>query len=355
MATTHSGRAEALAYIDEGRAKALPYAPYAISRRELLALPLAGAVAALAACRAPYDRRAFAVPARSAVGLFPAADYRVDFADLIYRGLETLRVDVRGKRVLLKPNLVEYENGSCINTNPLVVAGAAIAMLRAGAASIAVGEGPGHRRDTEYLVVSSGLYDQLKELKIPFSDLDHDDVRPVTLKSHFTRLDRILLPASVLQADLVVSMAKLKTHHWAGMTCGMKNLFGVVPGAVYGWPKNFLHIHGIPESIVDLNATVRPGLTIVDAVVAMEGDGPIMGTPRALGFVAMGTDTVAVDSTCARVIGFEPRRLDYLAKASDFLGNLDGARIDQRGEPVARYATRFAVVERLRSLQSSEP
>lgn len=322
------------------------------TRRQILALPL---VAAVAACRSRYDRRAFVVPSRSEVGLFPAADYRVDFADLIYRGLETMRVNVRGRRVLLKPNLVEYENGSCINTNPLVVAGAAVAMLRAGAASVTVGEGPGHRRDIEYLLVSSGLYEQLRELKVQFVDLNHDDVRPVSLKSRFTGLDNILLPASVLSADLFVSMAKLKTHHWAGMTCGMKNLFGIVPGAVYGWPKNFLHVHGIPESIVDLNATIRPGLTIVDAVVAMEGDGPIMGRPRPMGFVAMGTDTVAVDATCARIIGFEPARLDYLDKAADFLGNLDPQHIDQRGERIARYATHFAVVDRLRSLQSSAP
>jgi uncharacterized protein (DUF362 family) len=321
------------------------------TRRQILALPL---VAAVAACRPRYDRRAFSVPARSAVGLFPAADYRVDFGDLIYRGLQTLRVDVRGKRVLLKPNLVEYENGSCINTNPLVLAGATVAMLRAGAASVAVGEGPGHRRDIEYLLVSSGLCDQLRELRIKFIDLNDDDVRPTSLKSHFTGLDGMLLPTSVLAADLIVSMAKLKTHHWAGMTCGMKNLFGIVPGAVYGWPKNFLHVHGIPESILDLNATIRPGLTIVDAVVGMEGDGPIMGTPRPVGFVAMGTDTVAVDATCARVIGFEPSRLDYLEKAADFLGNLDTRRIEQRGEPIQRYATRFAVVDRILPLLADQ-
>jgi len=321
------------------------------TRREILALPLAAAVAAATACRPRFDRTAFVVPARSAVGLFPAADYRVDLADVIYQGLQTLRVDVRGKRVLLKPNLVEYESGSCINTNPLVVAGAAVAMLRAGAASVAVGEGPGHRRDIEYLLISSGLYDQLKELRIPFVDLNADDVSPVRLGSWFTGLQSIVLPASVLSADLFVSVAKLKTHHWAGMTCGMKNLFGIVPGSVYGWPKNFLHFHGISESIVDLNATVRPGLTIVDAVVAMEGDGPIMGTPRPMGFIAMGTDVVAVDATCARVIGLAPARLSYLESAATFLGNLDDARIDQRGEAPARYRTRFAVVESLRGLR----
>lgn len=327
------------------------HSPSEWTRRQFVALPL---LAGAAACRSRYNGAAFSLPARSSVGLFPASDYGTDISDIVYRGLQALHVDARGKRVLLKPNLVEYERGSCINTNPLVVAGAAVAFLRAGAASVAVGEGPGHRRDIEYLLVSSGLHDHLREMKIPFVDLNQDDVTPVTLGSRFMGVGSLLLPQSVVASDMLVSVAKLKTHHWAGMTCGMKNLFGIVPGAVYGWPKNFLHFHGIPESIVDLAATVRPALTIVDAVVAMEGDGPIMGKARPLGFIAMGTDVVAVDSTCARIIGFEPTRLPYLRSASDFLGNLDASRIDQRGENPKRFATRFEVVERLRTLQAAE-
>jgi uncharacterized protein (DUF362 family) len=131
----------------------------------------------------------------------------------------------------------------------------------------------------------------------------------------------------------------------------MKNLFGVVPGAVYGWPKNILHFHGIDNSIVDLNATLRPHFTIVDAIVAMEGDGPIMGDARPVGAIAMGSDLVAVDATCARLIGFDPSRIPYLSQASAFLGNLATSRIDQRGEPLARYQTRFKVLEQFQGLQ----
>jgi uncharacterized protein (DUF362 family) len=120
----------------------------------------------------------------------------------------------------------------------------------------------------------------------------------------------------------------------------------VVPGAVYGWPKNILHTHGIDNSIVDLNATIRPHLTIVDAVTAMEGDGPIMGKARHLGFVGLGTDLAAVDATCARVIGLDPLKLPYLKAAGGFLGNIDLARIEQRGESLARYATTFDIPER---------
>jgi uncharacterized protein (DUF362 family) len=152
-------------------------------------------------------------------------------------------------------------------------------------------------------------------------------------------------------ADLVVSLPKLKTHHWAGMTCSMKNFFGVVPGAVYGWPKNLLHVKGIHASILDLVATVRPALTIVDAIVGMEGDGPIMGTARAAGFLAMGQDLPAVDATCARVIGLDPGKMVYLDAAGHFLGNVSERRIDQRGERIARFRTDFALIESMQSLR----
>jgi uncharacterized protein (DUF362 family) len=317
-----------------------------ISRREFIAATAVAPLLASACGReAPFDAAAFRVPAESHVALLPADSYRIDFADLILRGLRELRVEVRGKRVLLKPNLVEYEPGTAINTNPLVVAGAASALLSAGAREVVVGEGPGHRRDIEYLLVSTGLLDQLRDHKLRFVDLNHDDVRDVPLRSRYTGLKTLAMPVELLQADLVVSMPKLKTHHWAGVTCGMKNLFGAVPGAIYGWPKNLLHMRGIGASILDLNATIAPALVIVDAVMAMEGDGPIMGSPRALGFVAMGTDAVAVDGTCSRVIGLDPDKLAYLHEASRYLGNLDEARIRQVGEPPSRYATQFDVIE----------
>jgi len=321
-----------------------------LSRRHFLATLTVPLVAA--GCEKPrYDARRFTRPSRSAVGLYPATTYSTDFADVISRGFRDLGVDLRGKRDLLKPNMVEYEPGTAINTHPLVVAGAAVACQRAGAIDVVVGEAPGHRRDIEYLVTATGLLDQLKDHKLRFVDLNVDDVRMVPLASEFTALKQMALPAEVLKADYVISMPKLKTHHWAGMTCSLKNLFGVVPGAVYGWPKNVLHVHGIDASILDLAATVRPHFAIVDGVIGMEGDGPIMGKPRPVGFVAMGADPVAVDATCARVIGLDPQKIPYLKTAGEFLGHTDESRIDQRGETVARYATRFDVIPDLEHLR----
>lgn len=323
-----------------------------VSRREFLA---ATAVALASGCTRkspPYESSEFSLPARSPVTILPAPRYDIDFADLIGRGLAELRVDVKDRRVLLKPNLVEYEPGTVINTNANVVVGAAIALKRAGAASIVVAEGPGHRRDIEYLITSTNLFDHLREEKVGFIDLNHDDVRATRLRSWYTGLPALMLPAAVLDADLIVSMPKLKTHHWAGMTCSMKNLFGTVPGAVYGWPKNLLHLRGIEQSILDLNATIRPQLAIVDAVVGMEGDGPIMGTPKAVGAVIMGTDLVAVDSTAARVMKLRPERIVYLAEARHYLGNVDLGRIEQRGESIDRHATAFQTLDAFQHLRA---
>ena len=321
-----------------------------MTRRDLLkALPVA---AIAAACRTkPYDDRDFVVSARSAVGLFGAPTYDADFADIIGRGFRELGVDVRGKRVLLKPNLVEYAPGAAINTHPMVVAGAAVAALHAGAADVVVGEGPGHRRDIEYLLQATGFTDALSAARVRFVDLNHDDVRTVKLASRFTTMTELMFSVELLRSDFIISMPKLKTHHWAGMTASMKNFFGVVPGAVYGWPKNILHAHGIDNSIVDLVATIKPHFSIVDAVVGMEGDGPIMGTPRQTGFLAMGRDLVAVDATCARLIGLNPVKLPYLDLASGFLGNVDERRIEHRGESPSRYQTRFAVLEQFKGYQ----
>jgi uncharacterized protein (DUF362 family) len=322
-----------------------------VNRRDFLkAVPLA-AVAAASCRREPYRREDFVLPAQSRVALLPATSYDADLTSTIGRGLDLLGVSARDRRVFLKPNMVEYEANTAINTHPAVVAAAAEALLKAGAREVVVGEGPGHRRDIEYLLEGTGLDEKLRDLKLRFVDLNHDDVRAVPLKSRFTKLDSMWLPVELLRADLVVSMPKLKTHHWAGMTASMKNLFGTVPGAVYGWPKNLLHARGIEQSIIDLTATIRPQLAIVDAIVGMEGDGPIMGRPRPVGCLAMGTDLVAVDATCARMIGLDPRKMPYLSVASRFLGNMDEARTVQIGEAPARYRAQFDLLPGVRRMR----
>src|SRR5262245_31626271 len=154
-----------------------------------------------------------------------------------------------------------------------------------------------------------------------------------------------------MDADWIVSLPKMKTHHWGGVTLAMKNMFGVMPGFYYGWPKNVLHWHGIDRSIFDINATLRatgtPHLAIVDGIVGLEGDGPIMGTPKQAGVVVMGTNFAAVDATSARVMGVDPHKVPYLSATEGWLGPLAEAHITQRGEAIAAVRTDFQLLDKI--------
>ena len=294
----------------------------------------------------------FARPA-SWVAIVRADSYQMDLGTLIFNALREFDLRLRDKGVVLKPNFVEPDLDGVINTHPAVIAAARESFLRLGAASVQVAEGPGHERDTEAIVETLRLRDFLGPLPGVFVDLNLDEVRRVPLQTRASRLRELYLPRTVLEADFLVSLPKLKTHHWVGATLSLKNMFGIVPGCCYGWPKNILHWAGITGSILDINSTVRPDFAIVDGIVGMEGNGPIQGTAKASGVLILGEDPVAVDSTAARVMGLEPERIDYLAKAGTLLGHLRPDKIRQLGESVRSVRTPFAVLPAFQKLVAS--
>jgi uncharacterized protein (DUF362 family) len=262
-------------------------------------------------------------PKRSRIALLHADRYSGKLDELVYEGLRLFNLDVRGKSVLLKPNIVEYIPGKPVNTDPQLVGAAADAFLRLDAASVSVGEGPGHHRDTDLLLHETALGDQLAQRKIRFVDLNRDELIKTKLQATYSGLGHLWLPRTVLASDFIVSMPKVKTHHWTGVTLSMKNMFGIVPGSRYGWPKNILHWAGIHESILDICATVRPHFVIADGIIAMAGDGPLNGYPRQLKTVLLADDPVAADSTLTRLIGFDPTAVAHIRQGGHFLGNLD--------------------------------
>jgi uncharacterized protein (DUF362 family) len=305
-------------------------------RRSFLTAAGAAAAAGLALETArEHDEAAL----RADVFVARAASYTEDLELILRNGLKELGLGpaaIKGKTVLLKPNLVEpTRTDPQINTHPMVVRAAAEVFRRWQAREVIVAEGQGHCRDSLYVLDQSGLAPVLAESRLEFIDLNHDDVLSVPNALGCTRLRELMLPVTLLRSDLIVSMAKMKTHHWAGVTLALKNLFGVMPGVCYGWPKNVFHHAGIPQSILDIAAAVRPHLAIVDGIIGMEGDGPIMGTPKSSGVLVMGTNLTAVDATCSRLMGINPGRVAYLAGASGRLGPIAEAHITQRGEAIA--------------------
>jgi uncharacterized protein (DUF362 family) len=263
-------------------------------------------------------------PKRSRVAILHADQYSDKLDELVYQGLRLFNLNVRGKSVLLKPNIVEYIPGKPVNTDAQLIGATAEAFLRLDATSVTVSEGPGHHRDTDLLLYETGLSDQLAHRKITFVDLNRDELIKTKLQANYSGLGHLWFPRTVLASDFIVSMPKVKTHHWTGVTLSMKNMFGIVPGSRYGWPKNVLHWAGIHESILDICATVRPHFVIADAIVAMEGDGPLNGNEYRLNQLVLSDDLVAADATCVEALGLVLEQVAHIREASLFLGRAHG-------------------------------
>ena len=278
------------------------------------------------------------------------AAYDQSLYEKVRRLLVDHRVDVKGKRVVVKPNLVEFDPGTTINTHPMLVHAALEAFRALGAADVRIAEGPGHRRVTMDLADAAGYLETIPRFEDLFTDLNLDDVSQVLLKDPLSRLNSVYFPNTALGADLLVSLPKMKTHHWVGATLSMKNFFGLVPGGVYGWPKNVLHWAGIDECIADFHAAFPRHFAIVDGVVGMEGNGPIQGNPKAAGVLVAGTDMTAVDATCCRIMRINPAGIRYLRLAAG-PNRLREEDIRQIGEPIKSVATPFNLIPEFQNLR----
>ena len=292
----------------------------------------------------PFDRAAFPEPEQRG-GRRPAgrALQRTISRGFSVDGLRLVEADVRGRSVVLKPNFVEFLDGHPINTQPpLIVAAArrdAIGWARAPSSSrkardiAATPKRWSSRRACSRRSTTPGLR---------FVDLNEAPVVRVPLRTRYTGLPELWVPRILRDADLVVSMPKLKTHHWVAATLSLKNCFGCMPGRVYGWPKDVFHVHNVPNSILDIVGAVRPSFAIIDGIVGMEGNGPLLGDPVHSGVVVVSQDPVAADVTGARLMGMEPEKIEYLMEAGRFLGQAHSELIEQRGEDPERLAKQYA-------------
>jgi uncharacterized protein (DUF362 family) len=299
-----------------------------------------GCLGLVTACRRTVQQ------AEPRVSIIRANSYSADLENLFRRILLEHRVSISGKRILLKPNLVEFSSDAPINTHPVFVAAAAEAFRALGAAEVRIAEGPGHRRTTLDLASAAGYFSSIRKFEQNFTDLNLDDVGRVVVEHPFSSLNELYLPHTALTCDLLVSLPKMKTHHWTGATLSMKNLFGLVPGAVYGWPKNPLHWAGINECVADLHYLFPRQFCLVDGIEAMEGNGPILGRRTTPGVIVAGSHPPSVDATCCRIMQIDPDKVRYLR----LVANREGRNLSctkQVGEPVTSVTTRFALTPQL--------
>lgn len=244
---------------------------------------------------------------------YHAADLEPALDELLGRLGGLGRFVAPGRRVLIKPN--------CIAPIPPERAGQTAGELilslarrvAALGATPVVGDSPAWGTLTGNLA-AIGLLGPLREAGAeiaPFTRARRLANFPMRIYKRFT------VAEDAVAADVIINLPKLKAHKQLGLTAAIKNIFGCVPGK----RKAYWHFRAgdarnyFGWMLVELFDRLRPALTIVDAVVAMEGDGPIHGRPRALGWLAGGVDGVAVERVCAELTGFAPDDLRTLAAA----------------------------------------
>jgi len=264
------------------------------------------------------------------------ADYPVPDA-VVEEALERFAPPLAGRRVLVKPNcLLGAPAEQAATTHPSLVS-ALLGALRRRGATIAVGDNPGARGygSSRRCFADSGL---LAAAGDAFVELGAATAR-APLRSGIVA-DAVVSRA-VLEADYLITVPKLKTHCLTLLTGAVKNSYGILAGA----EKARLHAEAraparFAQVLADVYAVRPPDLAIMDAVVAMAGDGPTHGQPRRLGLVLASRDPLAVDATAARIVGVPAERIEHLRAAAERgLGQIAEAAIEVEGgiAPVAGF------------------
>ena len=275
------------------------------------------------------------------VGLAAVDDYETIASSIAELWKLAEMPDLSGKSILVKPNLLDEVENRLATTHPKVVGAVLDVLIEQGVKQVIVADGSAFQRDTASVARRCGLLQELDSRGIPFFDINYEELVPVRLGEGWIRnADTLWLPRRVTEADYIVSLPKLKTHHWAGVTLSLKNLLGLIPGSRYGWPKNIIHMNGINPTIIGLYEALPQVLALVDGIIGMQGNGPLAGSPVQHGLLAAGSDPLAVDIICAQLMGFSIDAIPHLAGGAA-AGIGQAQRIETRGVPVAQLQRHY--------------
>ncbi len=251
-----------------------------------------------------------------------------------------------GKKVVIKPNILgpnPPEKG--ITTHPSLVNALVIALKKRGASCV-VGDNPGMSgyAANERCARIAGILDAADGC---FGNFAKETVQ-VEVKSRFVK--KLVVSKPVLDADIVINVPKFKTHLQTQITGAVKNMFGILVGA----EKARVHLaapkpEDFSEALVDIYQIRLPDLTIMDAVVGMEGNGPSSKDLRPIGKVLASENGVSLDALMAAMMGLTPQSIDYLRTASQRgLGEIEVAKIDIQGDwsPLTKFKMPLTFVSR---------
>jgi uncharacterized protein (DUF362 family)/Pyruvate/2-oxoacid:ferredoxin oxidoreductase delta subunit len=242
----------------------------------------------------------------------------------------------RCRNLLVKPNCLSPKSPSqCVTTHPSVVK-AVVRVMKERCDAIIVGDQPGSAHGERALEVS-GIKRVCEEEGVLATTFEGRGYEPVTVSE---MLGECYFAKAYLDADLVISVSKLKTHVQTKYTGAVKNVFGAVPLKT----RRLAHAlaHRLPEALVDIYSYSPPSINVMDAVWGMEGDGPSQGRPKYLGLLFASRDAVALDAVASYLMGFDPMEIDTTRIAHGRgIGVGDLTEIEVVGEEIGEYRRRF--------------
>lgn len=242
----------------------------------------------------------------------------------------------KGDEVFLKPNFVAPRDSSQgVTTDFEVIRVVAEEVRRFGGIPVLF-ETPAIEFDKDCVFDYLGVYDFARKNKIQLVDGCCELIKVQVPRGKVFRSLRI---PKVLHRAKIINLPKLKTHVVAKMTCGMKNLMGLLPDP----EKRSVHIRGVQAAIADIGKVFQPILTVVDATTCQEGDGPTYGDKIDLGLIISGRNIVSVDKVCSEIIGLPWEKVGYIS-LSDSLRNTESIKVV--GESVADVRLRFTVPQK---------
>lgn len=228
----------------------------------------------------------------------------------------------QGDKVFVKINhLLASPTEKGIVTHPVFLQ-AVLDLLKMTGADITVGDDIESSSGDGFLV--SGIRQVCEKMGVRLTNLREGGF--IETKCNGLLLDKIYLSRIALEADLIVNLPRLKTHSLTVFTGGVKNMYGTIPtGHRTKFHRDFMNVEDFCQMLVDVFSSIKPRLTIMDGIMAMEGEGPASGTMRNLGVVLASQDAVALDAVATRIIGTDPLSIlttRYASERGLGVGNL---------------------------------
>jgi uncharacterized protein (DUF362 family) len=213
---------------------------------------------------------------------------------------------LRGKRnIFVKPNLSHPEYVPGVVTSPTLIR-EMVGLLRDGAEEVVVGESNGFNYPCQTAFEKTGVEAAVKAAGGKVVNLSEDKLVRVKIEDGVA-LKELLLPKTVLDADAFVDLALMKTHEFTAYSGAIKNLFGCVPSN----KRIYLHPY-LSEVFYILYAILKPQLTVMDARVAVEGNGPTKGKPVKMDLILTSNDALAADIVASKIMGLSLKEVNYL-------------------------------------------